>query len=483
MCQRSSSIIRPAMRAASRLVRFCASIAVTISFASNGWSQQDIGLRYVDGTAAQSERLPAPQPEAGEKTGLKLEELEQRAMVSNPSVRRLAALVGAARGNSLQVGLRPNPSVGYEGQQLGSGGLAEQHGVLFSQEIVRGGKLQLNRAVADRERMRIEQELAAQQQRVQTDVRIAFYQVLLAQRQIDLSNSLIRISDEGSQSVDALFKAKEVGRADILQAQLETENARILAENARNRHDSAWRSLAAVIGEPDLSPQPIDGDPLAPPKNFEFQESLARLLQLSPEISSAAMDVERARLTLERARVEPVANVNVQGLVNWQDNGIGGKPDGGVAVSIPLPVFNRNQGGISRAEHELIATRQALSQLELDLQNRLAPVFEQYANARNQVDRYQKTILPAAEESLDLTRKMYRAGEANYTALLTAQRTYSQTQINYLDTVRTLRISEVEIEGLLLRGSLQSSAVVQQGGDASADRNSTPVGGVELFRR
>lgn len=206
-------------------------------------------------------------------------------------------------------------------------------------------------------------------------------------------------------------------------------------------------------------------------------------MELSPEISATAMEVERARLTLERARVEPVSNVNFQGLVNWQDNGIGGKPDGGIAVSVPVPLFNRNQGGIARAQHELIAARQALSQLELDLQNRLAPVFEQYANASNRVDRYQKTILPAAQESLDLTRTMYRAGEANYTTLLTAQRTYAQTQINYLDTVRALRISEVEIDGMLLRGSLQTSGTAGQGVEGSADRSSQPSGGLELFGR
>lgn len=472
-----------AQQNAVRWLQLCASVASVVAFASFGWCQNETGLRFADGSPAMSEPLPNPTSEAVQGTGLTLSQLEQNALASNPSVRRLAALVGAARGNSLQVGLRPNPSVGYEGQQLGSGGLAEQHGVLFSQEIVRGGKLRLNREVAERDRMRVEQELAAQEQRVLTDVRIAFYQVLLAQRQIELTNNLIGISDEGSKSVDALFRAKEAGRADILQAQLETENARILAENARNRHDAAWRALSAVVGDPDLAPQPLLGELVGPPKEIDYQESLARLLRLSPEISAAAMEVERARFALERARVEPVSNVNVQGIMNWQDNGIGGKPDGGVAVSIPIPLFDRNQGNITRAEQELIAARQALSQIELDLQNRLAPVFEQYANARNQVDRYQKLILPAAQESLSLTRQMYGAGEANYTTLLTAQRTYSQTQLNFLESVRSLRISEVEIEGLLLRGSLQSSVAGEQRIEGAADRFTLPIGGVELFGR
>jgi cobalt-zinc-cadmium efflux system outer membrane protein len=85
----------------------------------------------------------------------------------------------------------------------------------------------------------------------------------------------------------------------------------------------------------------------------------------------------------------------------------------------------------------------------------LAPTFERLANARNQVQRYRNLILPAAEESLQLTRTMYEAGESTYLGLLTAQRTFSQTGWNYLDAVLALRVAEAEIEGFLLRGSLQ----------------------------
>lgn len=125
-------------------------------------------------------------------------------------------------------------------------------------------------------------------------------------------------------------------------------------------------------------------------------------------------------------------------------------------MSIPVPIFNRNQGGIARADGELVAAREALSQRELDLRNRLAPVFEQYVNARTQAKRYQETILPAAEESLALVRKAYGVGESDYTALLTSQRTYAQTHLNYLDTVRALRVAEIEIDGLLLSNSLSA---------------------------
>lgn len=70
------------------------------------------------------------------------------------------------------------------------------------------------------------------------------------------------------------------------------------------------------------------------------------------------------------------------------------------------------------------------------------------------MERYRQAILPATQETLDRTRKMYEAGETNFLSLLTAQRTFSQTNLNYLEALRELRVSEMEIEGLLLRDSL-----------------------------
>lgn len=430
----------------------------TVIWSGTAIGQHSIRVRPVLATNQPAAAVPPLEtlPTTKPQQRLSLDDLEQMALVANPSITRASALVGAARGNWVQVGLPPNPTVGYDGQQIGSRGLAEQHGVLFSQEIVRGGKLRLNRAVAEQELARAQQELAGQQQRVMTDVRISFYHVLLAQRQIDLTENLVRISRQGAMAVDTLFRGKEATRADVLQAQLEVENAQVLATNARNRHQSAWRGLSAVVGNPELPPQALDGDAYAPPQEIDFQESLTRLQTRSPEIAAAVTEIDRARFALERARVEPIPNVSVQGLVNAVDNGIGGRPDGAISLSMPIPVFNRNQGTILRARHEIAAAEQALEQVELGLQSRLAPTFERYANSRNQVERYRNAILPAAQESLDLTRKMYEAGEAGFLALLTAQRTFSQTNLNYLEALRELRTAEAEIDGLLLRDSLNA---------------------------
>jgi cobalt-zinc-cadmium efflux system outer membrane protein len=410
------------------------------------------------------EPVPPPEPETLPPATLKpvnigaltLADLEQMALAANPSVSRAGALVEAARGNWVQVGLPPNPSVGYEGQQIGSRGLAEQDGIFVGQEIVRGGKLRLNREVAAQEIAKAEHQLAAQQQRVLTDVRVAFYQVLIAQRQEKLAGELRSIATEGANTADTLLKGKEVGRVDVVQAQLELENADILVQNAQNRSKAAWRTLASVVGDRELAPQPLDGDAEEQGPAKDWQASLQRLLSSSPEVAAAMAEIERARWAAERARVEKTPNVTVQGLVNWRDNGIGGRSDGGITVGVPLPLWNRNQGGIVQAAQQAAAAERALQQLEFSLQNRLAPVFERYSNALNQVTKYRTKILPAAQESLNLMRQRYQAGETDYVNLLTAQRTYSQTNLNYLGSLGELKSAEAEIEGLLLSNSLET---------------------------
>lgn len=404
---------------------------------------------------ANSEPFPAPPGIPQPAPELTVEMLESIAQLENPSIARAASLVEAAKGNWLQVGLAPNPSTGYEGQQLGSGGRAEQQGIWAEQELVRGGKLRVNREIAAAEIGRANQELTAQLQRVTTDVRILFYQALIAQQQERLTNQLATNAAQNLTASETLLKQKEVGKLDVLQARLEVRNVQILVVNSRNRRAAAWQALTTVVGRPHWHMQNLVGDLDAVPQH-NWHQALEKLLGSSPEIAIALMNIERARWQAERARIEKIPNITIRGLVNVIDNGINGDPDGSVMVGLPLPIWNRNQGGLIQAQHQAAAAERALEQLELNLQNRLAPVFERYSNALNQVKEYRENILPAAQESLDLSRQLYQAGETGFLNLLTAQRTYSQTNLAYLDALRDLRTASAEIEGLLLSNSLQA---------------------------
>jgi len=397
-----------------------------------------------------TEEIPVGQP----LEALELADLEAMALANHPGLRAAGARVEAARGRWIQGGLPPNPTIGYQGSEIGDGGRAGQQGLRVGQKVITGGKLGLNRAVASQDVARLSREFAAQRWRVLNDVRLAFYEVLAAQRSLEITRELVKIGSESVGAVDSLVRAQEASEVDLLQARIESESAAIALNNAENHFRAAWQKLAAVVAVPELLPRPLAGSLDDGADALSYDEAIARLASNSPELAAAWAKVNRARWALRRARAEPVPDVNLQGGVQYDDGS--GDTIASMQVYFPLPLVNRNQGGIREAAANVASAEAEARQLELALQQDLAEVFERYANARQQVRRFREVMLPSAQASLDKVLLGYRQGEFPYLVLLTTQRTFFNTNLAYVDALRALRTSAVEIEGLLLRGSLEA---------------------------
>jgi len=403
--------------------------------------------------AAEPEPIALPPEAAPLPEGMSLAELEGIAEHGNPTLVQAAARVRAAQAECVQVGLYPNPRIGYQATDMGVGGTSGKQGAVAGQEFVTAGKLKRNREVAAQEIQQAEFAWQAQRQRVVNDVRRAFYEVLVAQRTVELTDELVRIGQEGVKAAEALLKAKEVSRVDVLQARIEADSAGILAEKARNRHLAAWRNLALVIGSPDMPVTKLTGDLEENLAEFTWEATVNRVLGESPQVAEARTGVSRAEAVVSRECAVRIPNVDMQVGVAYDNEARDSIAE--VQAGFALPLFNRNQGNIRKAEAELIAARHEVRRVELELQQQLAAAFEQYRNARYQVQRYSQQILPNAQASLDLVAAGYRQGEFNYITLLTAQRTFFQVNLAYVDSMRDLRTIVVAIEGYLLTDSLQ----------------------------
>lgn len=412
-------------------------------------------LEQVPDPAPIPPRLLVRQPaKEAESQPLSLESLQQIALEHNPALARAEALTEAAHGRWMQAGLRPNPTVGYSGQQLGSGGVAEQQGVLVGQKFILGGKRQLDRAIAEQGIQRAQQHRAVLRQRVLTDVATGYYNLLTVQRRLELAGELVEISNQAVKAAEARLKADVGTRSDLLQSRIEANSTAVLLRQSRNDHLYAWRSLAAVLGTPNATPQPLAGQLEDAIPDLNWEESRNRLLTESPEIAAARINVQRAQWVVQRAHAEVVPDVEVQGVFQ-RDNSTGSN-NGNLQVTLPLPLWNRNQGGIYRADSELIAAQQAVQRVELHIERRLADVFRRYINARYLAESYAKEILPSAKENMELVLKLYQAGEVGSLNLITAQRTYFQTNMKHFQALREMRQAANEIEGLLLSDSLQA---------------------------
>ena len=390
-------------------------------------------------------------------------QLEAMALEHNPALAQAAARIDAARGKYVQAGLYPNPVAGYVGEEMGIAGTAGFQGAFVGQEVVTARKLRLDRAVAAQEIRQAEHQYQAQQQRVLNDVRAAYYEVLTAQRSVELTGDLVRIGDEGLRAAEKLFDAKEVSRVDVLETQIEADSTRLKLQNAQNRGQAAWRRLAAVVGQPDLPPAPLSGSLEDLPHELVWADALERLLSESPELAEAQTGVQRARSFLARQCAQRIPNLSLQTAV--QHDNESGDNIARVEVSLPLPLFNRNQGNIAKAEAELVAAENEIRRVELVLHDRLAAAFQRYSDARQQVETYKGKILPNSKTLLDLIRSAYRQGEVGYVGLLTSQRTFSSAQLSYLEALRQLHTNRVAIEGLLLSGGLRQESQPLSTGD------------------
>ncbi len=386
-----------------------------------------------------------------------LGDFESLALSHNPAYCEAAANVAALRGAWQQAGLPPNLILGYSGQQLGSSGQAEQQGVYIEQEIITGGKLNLDQQVLAWNIRKAQSRLDRVRQSILTDVRVAYTQVLVAQQRRELARRLMESTQQSVEQAEALFRAQEVSRADPLRAQIAAQTATVTYNNSVNRHLAAWRKLASIAGQPDLPLMELTGEVNPSDHALDWDTELDRILMESPEIAAAGAALEAARWALHRARAQVIPDVNVQAIV--QDDRATGSTNGNLQVSIPVPLWNRNQGGIRQAKANILEAQRRFDRIRLDLQQRLAAEFQTYANAWNQVDQFggEDGILAKSEQSMDLLRSGYEAGEFSLIELLAAQQTYIQNHLSYLDALESMAVSAARIRGLLIDGSLSTN--------------------------
>lgn len=398
-------------------------------------------------------RLPSAECElvSAESTGLSLAQIEAAAVAMSPSLRQVEAQVRAARWQCVQAGLPPNPTAGYTAGEIGADGGAGQQGAYVGQRFVRGGKLGYAQAVASREARRLEQLFAVERMRVLTDTRTAFYDAYLTQQELKLTEDLVGISDKAVQVSEQLREAGEGPQTDVLQAQIERQRASAAVRSAERRLSAVRRKLAALTGMSETELQMLQAERADLVADFDWEPTVAEVLAVSPQIAERVAAVEKARCEIAYQQSLAVQDVTAQMTVQYDD--AGSDTIAGVQVGMPLPIWNRNQGGIGRARAELTAASRRLEATEQSLRRRLAEAVGRYQAALVQAQALQSEVQPRATENLSLATVGYEAGELGFLDLLTVQRTYFQVSLELLDAYRELNVATQQIHGCLLAGS------------------------------
>ncbi len=384
-------------------------------------------------------------------SGITLEAIESIALSNNPTIAELVATTQKAAGFKTQVGLRANPTIGYNGNQLADV-KTDQHTVFISQTIITADKLQLNRNVLN-EALRAQLlQLEAQKYRVATDVRITFYTALAAQRRLSLIGDFQSVADKGLELAELRKQGQEGSQLDVVQAEVQKNEIDLLLQQAEVQYQAAWRELAALAGSPEMQPVPLLGDLPTEAADLDWQEVASMMVVSSPEYEAARARVSQARANISRQEIQKIPNLNVNlGAGSDQATGTGLI---NLVVGVPIPVFNRNQGNVSAAMAEYIRACREVERVQNSIKARLAVVSRDYGSSRVAVDRYARLILPNAAESLKLAEVAYKAGETSFVQVLVARRTYFDTNLRYVSSQALLGQARAQVDGYVLTGAL-----------------------------
>jgi cobalt-zinc-cadmium efflux system outer membrane protein len=384
-----------------------------------------------------------------------LDQVESIALARNPSLQAAEYLVQKAAGLRYQVGLAPNPTIGYFGQQIAAQG-TDQHGVFVEQEFVRGNKLQLNREVLSSTQNAQQWSVIAQQYRLLTDIRTGFYEALASQQQLEIAKSLLDVAKRGVQVATDRLGAGEGSQIDVLQSQTLLSEITLTSERLELAYRGAWQHLAAVAGLDENSPVRLDGELKGAEVTPNWECVLAELLATSPELSIANSLVAEKGALVRREQAQVIPNLTGQfgaGYDRGTDSGMIN-----LQVAAPIPVWNKNSGNISAACAEYRRAQEDVRRLEQSIRSRLAGVSREYDSALVAVKRYQDEILPQSQKGLELAESAYQAGELDFLQVLVLRRTYFESLLKSIEVKGQLAVSDAKIDGLLLSQSLDASA-------------------------
>lgn len=404
--------------------------------------------------AGQGEAVDAPKVASPTllPSRLSLTQCIESAIKQHPDLTMVAAQAEAARGQWVQAGLYPNPTIGYESDDMNSPGAgAGKQGGSISQTIVTAGKLGLSSSVAAKGVEIADLKSQAKLYELVTRVRTTFYENLTAQQEVETAREVLRIAQNGLASAEKLQKAGIVGQPDVLRARVELEQSKVKVSIAEQHVTASWRLLTAALGLKEMPVQPLAGSLQQDIPDYDFNLIRQAMFDVSLDLQSARATAAQAEIAVQRAEadVTPDVQVQVRPFYSQPDK----RAELAVGISAPLPLYNRNQGNIMAARANVATAQAAITQLELQLSERITQAFERYSNARQQVQAYTQKILPAAQESLRLILIAYNSGDQrnDFTAVLEAQRSLAQSKLGLVQAHGELQRAVSEIEGLLQR--------------------------------
>ncbi len=386
-----------------------------------------------------------------EKKDLTLRDVVHLMLQNNPELASFAKEVRVREGVKIQAGKFRNPELAVESEDINANTrpntrAAQFTTIRFSQLIELGGKRSARINAAS-----IGQELADRKyesKRLELIARVAnvFTKVLAGQERLRLAEKNIQLAQK---VVTSATKRVEAGKAPPIEetkAKVAFSTTGIELEQTRRDLVAERKQLSLLWGNPSPQFKEVLGD-LESRIEIPTFEVLEQRIHENPIVLHSIKNIEQHKALLEIERLRRIPDITVGAGIRRYTQA--DETTAIVNVSIPIPLFDLNQGNLQAASQRVGKAIDEQSATDLKIRSELTRAYEALLAAQNEIKVLHDEVLPGARSSFDIANKGYELGRFSFLEMLDAQRTLFQNQVLYIRALTNYHRLINEIERLI----------------------------------
>ena len=375
---------------------------------------------------------------------LTMEAAIRLALESNPTIAAARREIEATEAQVLQGSLRPNPGFSYTTENAAR--VSRSSSAQVDLPIERGNKRAARVDAAQRGRDVAVSDLSGQQLRVRAAVMAAFFDVLTAQELLALAQDSASLARRATDIASRRVAAGKISPVEETKARVAEAGVRVSLTQAQSELRNARRRLSSWWGNP--SPRfseaqgEVDQIPALPESGWIEQR-----LRVSPLLERAQLELERRKSLVNVEQSKTMQDFTVS--VGVQRREESQREQMLMGISVPIPLYNRNQGNLlealrreDKARDELVATR-------IRLESEVYQVVERLDARRQELELLRSEVLPGAMSAYEAATIGFENGKFSFLEVLDAQRTLFSAKSQYLNALAALHRAVTDLESIL----------------------------------
>ncbi|MDF3933065.1 TolC family protein [Pseudomonas citronellolis] len=371
---------------------------------------------------------------------LGFDEALRAALADNPELAAAGRASGIAEGERRQAGLLPNPSLSWETEDTRRDSATTT--LSLTQPLELGGKRGARVAVAERGLAIAEAELEVSRNALRADLLEAFQAALRAQERVRLGEESEALATRGLKAAEARVRAGKSAPLEATRAEVQLSEVGLELRRARIERADAYRALAVLMGRAEADFTEVAGaaELPAPPE----ATALLGRLEDSAELRLARLRIEQRDAAVGLARAQRVPNLDVT--LGSQYDREARERVNVVGLSMPLPLFDRNQGTLLAEARRADQARDLRNAAELRLRRETRQALDLWDSARDEAQTLRDGLLPAARQAVDGATRGFEMGKFGFLEVLDAQRTLLAARDRYLQALARLAEARARYE-------------------------------------